>query len=57
MKKNVIYGKMSSMRIPTRRKSAADLRFNSNSYSGGPTATFGAPMTADLHYSLYATYG
>jgi PKD repeat protein len=36
---------------------AADLRFNPDPYSSGPAATFGATMTADLHYSLYATYG
>ena len=36
---------------------AGDLRYNFNTYTAGPAATFGTAASADLHYSLYATYG
>ena len=36
---------------------AGDLRYNFNTYSAGPAATFGTAASADFHYSLYATYG
>ena len=36
---------------------AGDLRYNFNTYTAGPAATFGTAASADFHYSLYATYG
>jgi PKD repeat protein/glucose/arabinose dehydrogenase len=33
-----------------------DLRFNSNSYSSGPSNPFGTAKVSNQHYSLYATY-
>src|SRR4029077_2212379 len=36
---------------------ANDLRFNNNTYSSGPTATFGNGTIGALHYSIYGTYG
>jgi PKD repeat protein len=36
---------------------ANDLRFNNNTYSTGPSATFGNATAGALHYSIYGTYG
>jgi PKD repeat protein len=36
---------------------AGDLRYNANSYTSGPTSTFGAATAGNFHYSIYATYG
>jgi PKD repeat protein len=34
-----------------------DLRYNTNPYSSGPSNPFGTATIANLHYSIYATYG
>jgi PKD repeat protein/glucose/arabinose dehydrogenase len=33
-----------------------ELRYNTNSYTSGPSNPFGAPTLSIMHYSLYATY-
>ena len=36
---------------------AGDLRFNTDTYSNGPSNPFGGATTGDAHFSIYATYG
>jgi PKD repeat protein len=34
-----------------------DLKYNTNTYTNGPSSPFGSPRTSSKHYSIYATYG